>query len=142
MFAARYSGHTQEDAMRIVVIEPARLAGKLLAFVLADAGHEAVLAATAAEALGAVVGRETDAVLLQGDLPHPGLDGIALCKELRARRYHGPLLVLAPWPETAEKLRAFAVGADDYLVTPYDPAELLARVEACARRFRHADRQA
>lgn len=127
--------------MRIVVIEPARLAGKLLEFVLTDAGHEAILIPTAAKALSAVIGRETDAVLLQGDLPHPGPDGLTLAKELRGQRYTGPLLFMAPWPETAEKLRAFAVGADDYLVTPFDPAELLARVEAISRRFRHADRQ-
>ena len=127
--------------MRVVVIEPEPLAGKVLEFVLADAGHEVALVATAAAGLEAVVGRETDAVLTAADLPRPGQDGYELCKELRARRYAGPLLFVSPRGETEAKVRAFAVGADDYLVAPYDPAELVARVDAMARRCRAADRQ-
>ena len=128
--------------MRVVVVEPAQLAGRVLEFVLADAGHEVAVVASAAAALGAVVGRETDAVLAATDLAQPGPDGYALGKELRARRYAGPLLFLGPSDLVDEKLRAFAVGADDYLVAPCDPRELLARLEAAARRFRAADRQA
>src|SRR5688500_7733527 len=118
--------------MRVVVIEPEPLAGKVLAFVLADAGHEVALATTAAAGLDAIIGRETDAVLTAADLTRPGQDGYELCKELRARRYTGPLLFVSPRGQTADKVRAFAVGADDYLVAPADPAELLARVEAMA----------
>ncbi len=127
--------------MRIVVVEPARLSGRVLEFVLADAGHEVVLIATAAAALGAVIGRETDAVLLSADLPRPGPDGYDLCKELRGRRYNGPLLFVTPSQAIDDKVRAFTVGADDYLVVPFDPRELLARVEAMVRRCRAADRQ-
>ncbi len=127
--------------MRVVVIEPERMAGKVLEFVLADAGHEVALVATAAAGLDAIVGRETAAVLTAADLPRPGQDGYELCQELRARRYTGPLLFVGPGGETDARVRAFAVGADDYLVAPYDPAELVARVEAMARRCRAADRQ-
>ena len=127
--------------MRIVVVEPEGLAGRVLEFVLADAGHEVALVASAEAALGAVVGRETGAVLLATDLPRPGLDGYALCKELRGRRYAGPLLFVGRDDATEAKVRAFAVGADDYLVAPCDPRELLARVEAIARRVRAVDRQ-
>jgi DNA-binding response OmpR family regulator len=127
--------------MRVVVVEPERMAGKVLEFVLADAGHEVVVVASAEAAIGAIVGRETDAVLTATDLPRPGPDGFALCKELRGRRYTGPLLFVSPHSAVEDKVRAFAVGADDYLVAPCDPRELLARVEAMARRFRAADRQ-
>ena len=127
--------------MRIVVVEPERIAGKVLEFVLNDAGHEVALARDAAGALDAVVGRETDAVLLPTELPRPGPDGYALCQELRARRYAGPLLFVSPRRETADKVRAFDVGADDYLVAPFDPLELIARVLAIVRRYRAHDRQ-
>lgn len=127
--------------MRVVVAEPERLAGRMLEFVLADAGHEVVVVADATAALGAVVGRETGAVLTTTALPKPGIDGFALCKELRARRYTGPLLFISPRDAVDDKVHAFAMGADDYLVAPCDPRELLARVDAVARRFHVADRQ-
>lgn len=127
--------------MRIVVVEPERLAGKVLEFILADAGHEVAVVTTADAALGAIVGRETDAVLLAADLPRPGPDGYELCKQLRGQRYTGPLLFVSHHGEVEQKVRAFAVGADDYLVAPCDPRELLARVEAIARRCRQGDRQ-
>jgi two-component system, OmpR family, response regulator RegX3 len=128
--------------MRVVVVDPDRMAGKLLQFVLTDAGHEVVLTKNAAEGLGEVIGRETDAVLLKTDLPAPGLDGYELCKELRARRYNGPLIFVTQRRETRDKLRAFDFGADDYIVEPFDPLELVARLHSVTRRFRHADYQA
>src|SRR5262245_52231942 len=108
----------RRGSMRIVVIDPDRMTGKLLHFVLTDAGHEAVLAKTAAEGLGEVIGRETDAVLLEADLPTQGPDGFDLCKELRARRYNGPIIFVTQRRETRDKLRAFDFGADDYIVEP------------------------
>lgn len=128
--------------MRIVVIDPDRMTGKLLHFVLTDAGHEVVLVKTAAEGLAEIIGRETDAVLLETDLPTPGPDGYDLCKEIRARRYNGPLIFVTQRHETRDKLRAFDFGADDYIIEPFDPLELVARVHSVARRFRHADYQA
>lgn len=128
--------------MRIVVVDPDQMSGKLLNFVLTDAGHEVALAKNATEALGEIVGRETDAVLIEADLPGPGLDGHDLCKELRARRYNGPLLFVTQRRETRDKLRAFDYGADDYIVEPFDALELVARVHSVARRFRNADYQA
>ena len=128
--------------MRIVVIDPDRMTGKLLHFVLTDAGHEAIIAKTAADGLHEVIGRETDAVLLETDLLAPGLDGFELCKELRARRYNGPLIFVTQRRDTQDKVRAFDYGADDYIIEPFDPLELVARVHSAARRFRHADFQA
>lgn len=128
--------------MRIVVVDPDRMTSKLLHFVLTDAGHEVAVAKNANEGLNEVVGRETDAVILEADLPGPGLDGYELCKELRARRYNGPILFVTQRRETADKLRAFDYGADDYILEPFDALELVARVHSVARRFRNADYQA
>src|SRR4051794_4987116 len=112
--------------MRIVVVDPDQMTSKLLNFVLTDAGHEVALAKNAAEGLGEVIGRETDAVLVEADLPGPGLDGYELCKELRARRYNGPLIFVTQRRETRDKLRAFDYGADDYIIEPFDALELVA----------------
>lgn len=128
--------------MRIVVVDPDRMTSKLLHFVLTDAGHDVVLAKNAADGLEQVVGRETDAVLIEVDLPGPGLDGYELCKELRARRYNGPLIFVTQRRETRDKLQAFDFGADDYIIEPFDALELVARVHSVARRFRNADYQA
>ena len=127
--------------MRIVVIDPDRLTGKLLHFVLTDAGHEAVIATEANAGFTAIIGRETDAVLLETALTSPGPDGYTVCKELRARRYNGPILFVAEQRSRNDTLRAFEVGADDYLVKPFDALELLARVSAITRRYRNADYQ-
>ncbi len=127
--------------MRIVVVEPDAMGGKFLRFVLNEAGHDVTLTTRAEEAFAAVLGRETDTVLLHTDLPG-SLDGYGLCKELRGRRYNGPLLFVSPRSATADKLKAFELGADDYLVAPYDPLELVARVQTVARRVRQRDYQA
>lgn len=126
--------------MRIVVVDPHAVTGKLIQIVLADAGHEVVLAPTAADAFKQVLERETDVVLLDVELP--GMDGYDLCKELRARRYNGPLIFVTERHETRDQLRAFDFGADDYIVEPFHPLVLVARVQSVARRCRQADYQA
>lgn len=126
--------------MRIVVIDPEDMTAKLLGFVLGEAGHEVVLTSSAFEALAEVASQNTDAVLLESELPD--MSGWDLCKELRARRYNGPVIFVTHRSETRDKLRAFDHGADDFIVEPFDPLELMARVEAVARRCRQADYQA
>lgn len=125
--------------MRIVVVNADGMMAKLLRFVLNESGHDVVVARTAQVALDEVIGRETDAVLLEVDLPD--LDGYELCKELRSRKFTGPILFVTEHRETRDKLRAFNYGADDYIVEPFDPQELTARVEVVSRRCNRTDRQ-
>lgn len=125
--------------MRVVVVDSDPANGRFLRFVLTDAGHEAVLAQNAAAAFTNIIGIETDAVLLEADLPD--LNGFDLCKELRGYRYNGPLMFVTHLQDTRAKVKALNFGADDYLVKPFDPLELLARLDTIARRFRQADYQ-
>jgi DNA-binding response OmpR family regulator len=125
--------------MRVVVVDPDPMTAKLLRFVLGEAGHDVVLVKTATAALAATLEQETDAVLLEAELPDMG--GWVLCKELRGRRYTGAVIFVTKLRETQDKVRAFDHGADDYIVEPFDPAELVARVDAVARRCKHADHQ-
>lgn len=70
------------------------------------------------------------------DLRLPGLDGYTVLQRLRAVR-DVPVLVLTARGETRDKLRGFQLGADDYVVKPFDPEELMARVRALLRRAGH-----
>ena len=126
--------------MRSLVINPDPMTAKLVRFVLNEAGHDVIPATSAAEALRELKRREIDAVVLE--LDQPDKDGTELCHELRHHLYTGPLIFLTKRSQTQDKLRAFAQGADDVIVDPFDPAELVARVEAIVRRYQCTDYQA
>lgn len=73
-----------------------------------------------------------DIVLLDITLPH--ISGLDLCKELRSRHPNTPVIMLTALGEVEDKVTAFDLGADDYLVKPFDFRELLVRVNACLKR--------
>lgn len=77
-----------------------------------------------------------DMVIL--DIMMPNMDGWALCKELRSRYDDLPLLMLTAKGETHDKVKGFELGTDDYLVKPFEPAELTVRVKALLKRYRIA----
>jgi two-component system response regulator RegX3 len=129
-----------DQNMRIVIVKQNVMSGKLARFVLTEAGYDVILIGNAAEAFISVIGQETAAVLLDTELP--GMNGYDLCKELRARHYNGPVMFVTPRKEMEDKLIAFDVGADDYVVEPFDPRELAARVHSIVRRWKQADYQA
>src|SRR5215470_15360957 len=65
----------------------------------------------------------------------PRMDGWELCRQLR-QYYDVPILMLTAKADTSQKLKGFAVGTDDYLVKPFEPLELVARVKALLKRYR------
>lgn len=75
---------------------------------------------------------EYDVIVL--DLMLPGMNGIAICKELRKAYNHTPVLMLTAKGQTQDKVHGFDVGADDYLTKPFAFEELLARIKALSRR--------
>ncbi|MGO4545174.1 response regulator transcription factor [Paenibacillus sp. 2TAB23] len=76
-----------------------------------------------------------DMVIL--DIMMPNMDGWELCRELR-KHYDIPLLMLTAKGEMGDKVKGFNLGTDDYLVKPFDPAELTVRVKALLKRYRIA----
>ncbi|OGB84580.1 MAG: DNA-binding response regulator, partial [Burkholderiales bacterium RIFCSPLOWO2_12_FULL_67_210] len=72
--------------------------------------------------------------LLVLDLMMPGLDGLEVCKTLRARGDHTPILMLTAKSTELDRVLGLELGADDYLTKPFSIAELLARVKALLRR--------
>jgi DNA-binding response OmpR family regulator len=84
-----------------------------------------------AEALRLFAAQQPDLVVLDVAMPPP--DGFAVCERIRAAS-QVPILMLTVRGQTLDKVRAFDLGADDYLTKPFDPLELLARLRALVRR--------
>ena len=103
--------------------------------------NEGFTIAEAADGLAALATLETlKAELAIVDVMMPNMDGWDLCRELRAS-YDLPVLMLTAKGETAQKIKGFQLGADDYLVKPFEPLELVMRVKALLKRYRIATSQ-
>ncbi|HET9657620.1 MAG TPA: response regulator transcription factor [Kineosporiaceae bacterium] len=116
--------------MRILVVEDDHRVARGLVTALVRAGFEVARVATAADALAAA---PADIVLL--DLGLPDADGIAVCRQLRRRGSAGIIMVTARGMPK-DRVLGLRSGADDYVVKPFGVDELLARIEAVARRTR------
>ena len=100
--------------------------------VLRPEGYEVEVALGGAAALEQARANRPDLVVL--DLMMPGIDGLEVCRQLRADR-NLPILMLTARSGTTDRVRGLDLGADDYLVKPFAYAELLARVRALLRRM-------
>jgi two-component system KDP operon response regulator KdpE len=121
---------------RILVCDDEHQILRALRVVLRDAGFEVKTTANVQETLDAVAVRPPDAAIL--DLILPDGDGIELTRSIREWS-DMPILVLSAVGEEAEKVRALDAGADDYVTKPFNPAELIARLNAALRRAGKAD---
>jgi two-component system phosphate regulon response regulator PhoB len=120
---------------KILCIEDDESTRTLLAGVLRKAGHEVEDVGTAEEGL-AVVGRGGIELLLL-DLKLPGMSGLEACQRLKKdpATVRLPILMLTALGHHSSKVRGLDMGADDYVVKPVRPGELVARVEALLRRY-------
>ena len=116
---------------RILVCDDEVQILRALKVVLREAGFEPVAVATASEALDAAAVRPPDAAIL--DLVLPDGDGVGVCAQLREWSTM-PIIVLSAVGDEEEKVRALEAGADDYVVKPFGPRELVARLQAALRR--------
>ncbi len=101
-------------------------------------GFDVYEAAGGVEALSALERVKVELVIL--DIMMPKMDGWELCRQIR-EWYDFPILMLTAKGETSQKLKGFQVGTDDYLVKPFEPLELVARVKALLKRYRIATSQ-
>lgn len=118
--------------MRILVVEDEPKMGKLLRRGLERAGIAVDVMPDGEQALACARANNYDAILLDRMLP--GIDGVEVCRRLRADGVWSPVLMLTAMGEVADRVSGLNVGADDYLVKPFAFDELLARVHALARR--------
>ena len=111
---------------------------ELVRLFLRAEGFDVYEASDGVEALAKLETLKAEMVIL--DVMMPNMDGWDLCRELRAS-YDMPLLMLTAKGETAQKIKGFQLGTDDYLVKPFEPLELVARVKALLKRYRIATSQ-
>jgi two-component system, OmpR family, response regulator MprA len=124
--------------MKVLIVDDDRALRDALRRALTLAGYEAVLAADGEEAL-ALAGTGPDAVVL--DVGLPGIDGLEVCRTLRATGDRVPVLMLTARDAIADRIDGLDAGADDYLVKPFDVGELKARLRALVRRGRNGGSQ-
>lgn len=119
---------------RVLVVDDDRAIRESLARALELDGYEVSLAPDGASALATIRADRPDVAIV--DLMMPNVDGLTLCRVLRAERDRLPILMLTARVETTDRVAGLDAGADDYLPKPFDLAELLARVRALLRRSR------
>jgi two-component system, OmpR family, response regulator len=117
---------------RILVIEDDPETGKQLVQSLAANGYSVDLAANGNEGLSRALTSEYAVMMIDRMLP--GTDGIAIIRRLRESGIATPALIISALCEVDDRVRGLHAGGDDYLVKPFAFSELLARVEALARR--------
>jgi two-component system phosphate regulon response regulator OmpR len=120
----------EPQAHLLVVDDDERIRGLLQKFLMRS-GYLVTVARDAAQARRLLAGLDFDMIVL--DVMMPGEDGIMLTRELRTR-LAVPILLLTARGETANRIEGLEAGADDYLVKPFEPKELLLRINAILRR--------
>jgi two-component system OmpR family response regulator len=123
---------------KILIVDDDAHIRELAKIFLHNEGFDVYEAADGVEALNKLETVKADLVIL--DIMMPNMDGWELCRQLR-ESYDFPILMLTAKGETSQKVKGFQLGTDDYVVKPFEPAELVARVQALLKRYRIAAAQ-
>ena len=118
--------------MKLLLIEDDAQTADYVRRGLVELGHAIDHAATGIDGMTAAIVGTYDAIILDRNLP--GLDGLSVLKSLRAQGNRTPVLVLSALGQVDDRIAGLRAGGDDYLPKPFSFAELIARLEAIARR--------
>jgi two-component system OmpR family response regulator len=118
--------------MRVLLVEDDAMIGEAIQGALKDASYAADWVKNGQSALTTLGCQHYDLVLL--DLGLPGMDGLEVLTRIRAKDYPVPLLIITARDGPDDRLRGLDGGADDYVLKPFEMAELLARMRAVLRR--------
>jgi DNA-binding response OmpR family regulator len=117
---------------RILVIEDDKDIAHLVELHLKDTGYKVTLAHDGHVGLDQALSKPYDLIIL--DLMLPGVDGLEICRRVRAASVYTPMLMLTSRSSELDRVLGLEIGADDYLTKPFSIPELLARVKAVFRR--------
>ncbi|MBI4097259.1 MAG: response regulator transcription factor [Candidatus Levybacteria bacterium] len=118
--------------MRVLVIEDEHKIANAIKKGLAHESYAVDVVYDGVEGYDMASSEQYDVIIL--DIMLPGMDGIEICKKLRAQNIHTPILMLTSKSQVEDKVLGFNSGADDYLTKPFAFAELLVRTRALTRR--------
>jgi two-component system, OmpR family, response regulator MprA len=118
--------------VRILLVDDDRAVRDALRRALSLAGYEVALAEDGEQALERIAQSVPDAVVL--DIGLPGVDGLEVCRRVRMLGNRVPILMLTARDAVSDRIDGLDVGADDYMVKPFDVGELKARIRALLRR--------
>ena len=117
---------------KILVVDDDKHIAELISLYMMKDGYETEEVYDGREAIKVAESFQPDLILL--DLMLPGMDGYQVCTEIR-KNSRVPIIMLTAKGETFDKVLGLELGADDYIVKPFDPKELVARVKAVLRRY-------
>jgi pilus assembly protein CpaE len=119
---------------RILIVDDSPVIIKLLTGTLAQVGHEVIAASSGTDALKLAEERPPDLIIL--DVMMPEMDGYEVCRRLRKNRATArlPIMMLTSQDSLEEKVKGFEAGVDDYMIKPFHPQELQARIAVLLRR--------
>jgi DNA-binding response OmpR family regulator len=117
---------------RVLIVDDEVHLMKIIKTCLTREGYRVLQATTGERGLQMALEEKPDLVIL--DVMLPGLDGVAVCAELRRLNFAAPVLMLTSKAEVEHRIRGLNTGADDYLPKPFDHREFIARVKALLRR--------
>lgn len=125
---------------KMLIIEDDANISRLVQYSLDKAGFHAMVALTGEDGLNLLQKNTVDAIVL--DLMLPGMDGLEVCKHVRQnpRTADVPIIMLTAKGEEVDRIVGFEIGADDYVVKPFSPRELVLRVKAIMKRLESATR--
>ncbi|MFJ7647772.1 response regulator transcription factor [Lysinibacillus sp. NPDC097279] len=121
---------------KLLVVDDDDHIRELIKVFLQNEGFDVIEALDGVDALSKLDAEKVDMVIM--DIMMPNMDGWQLCKEIRAFNSDLPILMLTAKGETAQKVKGFNLGTDDYLVKPFEPVELIVRVKSILKRYRIA----
>ncbi len=119
---------------RVLVCEDEASIREFVVINLKRSGYEVVEAGSGEEALQKFEEEQGNVDIALLDIMLPGMDGFAVCRELRERSHNMGIIILSARTQEMEKVGGLMMGADDYVTKPFSPSELMARVDALYRR--------
>jgi len=124
-----------KNAFCVLVVDDEADMREMLGMYLQKENYRVLHAENGEEAIDILYDNEVDLIIL--DVMMPAMDGFTACKKIR-EKYMMPILMLTAKSDEWDKVRGLKLGADDYVMKPFSPKELLARVEALLRRSNQA----